>query len=87
MNSILEGNHYYVDGKEDCSFSEGQDINQEEYSFMIKHSVVLGINDVILNPAKTSAIIDNGSIKPLLQECDHKPTRRKVGMKEGKTET
>jgi len=57
VNSILEGNHYYVDGKEDCSFSEGQDINQEEYSFMIKHSVVLGINDVILNPEKKLVLL------------------------------
>jgi len=45
MNSLLERNHYSVDGKKECSFSKGQDINQEEYSFVIKHSVVLGIND------------------------------------------
>jgi hypothetical protein len=28
VNSLLEGNHYFVEGKKDCSFSEGQDINQ-----------------------------------------------------------
>jgi len=87
VNSLLERNHYSVDGKKDCSFSEGQDINQEVYSFVIKHSVVLGIYDVILNPEKTSAIIDSGTIKPFLQEYDHKPTRKKEGTKEGKTET
>jgi len=42
---------------------------------------------MILNPEKTCAITDNGTIKPFLQECDHKPTRKKEGTKEGKTET
>jgi hypothetical protein len=67
----LEENHYSVNGKKHCSFSEGQDINQEEYSD------VLGINDVILNPERKSALIDKGSIQPFLQECYHKRTRRR----------
>ena len=77
MNLLLEENHYSVNGKKQCSFSEGQDINQEEYSVVINHSDVLGINDVILNPKRKSALIDKGSIHPFLQECDHKQTSQR----------
>jgi len=52
VNLLLEETHYSVNGKKHCSFSDGQDINQEEYSD------VLGINDVILNPERKSALID-----------------------------
>lgn len=72
MNSLLEENHYSVTRKKHCSFSEGQDINQEEYNVVINHCDVLGINDVILNPERKGALIDKGSIRPFLQECDHK---------------
>jgi hypothetical protein len=32
VNLLLEENHYSVNGKKHCSFSEGQDINHEKYS-------------------------------------------------------
>jgi hypothetical protein len=49
VNLLLEVNHYSVNGKKHCSFSEGQDINQE-------YSDVLGINDVILNPERIRVV-------------------------------
>jgi len=72
VNSLLEEDHYSVNGNKHCSFSAGQDINQEEYSFVINQSDVLGINDVILNPERKSPLIDKGSTHHFLQECDHK---------------
>jgi hypothetical protein len=77
VNLLLEGNHYSVNGKKDCSFSEGQDNNQEEYSVVINHNDVLSVHDVTLNPERKSALIDKGSIHPFMQECDHKQTRWK----------
>lgn len=76
MNLLLEGNYCSVNGKKDCSFSEGRDNNQEEYSVVINHNDVLGVH-VTLNPERKSALIDKGSIHLFMQECDHKRTRWK----------
>jgi len=65
----LEEDHYSVNGNKYCLFSAGQDINQEEYSVVINHSDVLGINDVILNPERKSAFTDKGSTQPFCRNA------------------
>lgn len=52
-------------------------ISIKKNSVLINQSDVLGINDVILNPERKSALIDKGSTHHFLQECDHKRSRQR----------